>query len=438
MLWIHHDKVVTTTDGQNSGEIGHRVLGHLERLDTVDRIVIEGLLGARAVPAERTDIPTSYFKAWLYGSPVLVMTRGSSLEPGEEVDVWFSPEAQAAWLHYVEKDVSVTPPRRRAKVFDTGEDETPYLILGVRIRQWNASQDLPKPLIGATRDDPDGIAFLNGLGRRRWKPITHALVAEMVKDARRPVPEATSLKRYQIATIGDGQMIRHGTDGPIWIDADAAVHLAGLVGFPLGYPEKISHPLGGEGWSRLSEILSNGNESERRKEIEEQTLKTEDISYQVMFNEIGQAELKRVFPEYRWGRGGRHGERLRDDQTARYARMLYKGHPVIGCTAGGRTELWFSSIAQTKLIEDLNEVHAQTSTVAMPQDEPSDDFAPRPRKRQRKAISRFARALSDMQQEGVSLVIQGGVLKARVKDRKSGREGLMTVFAQAPVVPDID
>lgn len=439
MLWIHHDQVVSS-EGQNGPQhVGRRILGHLDRIEAVERIVVEGHLGSDAVPRVRSKWHATYLRAWLHGSPVLAMASGP--EPGsqEVVDVWFTPEARSSWRHYVERDLSVVPPRRRTRVHETGDDASPYVILGVRIRRWNASQDLPKPLIGATRDDPDGIAFLNGLGRRRWKPIAHALVAEMVKDARRPVPEATSTSRYQIATIGDGQMIRYGIFGPVWIDADAAVHLAGLAGFPLGNPEDIPQPLGGEGWSRLSELLPEPG-SEGCARLEGRMQRTESIGYEVLLAEVGQAELKRVFPEYRWGRGGRHGERLRDEKDAEYHRMLYRGQPAIGARVRDRQEVWLSSSAQVRLIEDHSGSDA-SEDVAPDESEAaseSQDDVARPRKRHRRVIARVARALAALEDEGIALVLQEGVLKARVKDRKSGREGLVTVFPEAPVIPCIE
>lgn len=436
MLWIHHQKALANPS-PDASETGQAVMERLSGMESVERIVIEGHLGSGAVPFVGNGRYARYHRARFQGHPVLVMRIFHDDGKPGGVHTWFSAAALGAWRYYVEGDTSTPPPRRRARVYRTGDEATPYVILGARIRRWNASQDLPKGLVGATADDPDGIAFLGDLGGRRWKPIVQPLVAEMVKDALRPVPAATPSVRYQIATIGDGQMIRYGRNGPVWIDAEAAVHLAELAGYALGLPDEISHPLGGDGWSLLSEVLKD-EDAATAATVAADMVRTEAVSYAVMVTELGAAELKRVFPKYRWGRGGRHGERLRDDEGAIYVRGLYHGHPALGISADERREWWLSSSAQAALIDALHPDAHDGRPAAADVDEPAAGMlAPRLRKRQRKAVSRLARAIGRLSDEGLSLVVEGGELKVKVDDGRR-RKGLVTVFPQATVIPNVD
>lgn len=435
MLWIHHQKAVARP-GDDSNETGRAVVNRISGLEDVERLVIEGHLGSDAVPRVARGRRADYFRARFRGHPMLVMTTGRVDGPDETVDTWFSAAALGAWRYHVEGDTSAPPPRRRARVYRTGDETTPYVILGARIRRWNASEDLPKPLVGATAEDPDGIAFLGDLGGRRWKPIVQPLVAEMVKEALRPVPAATPSMRYQIATVGEGQLIRYGRTGPVWIDAEAAVHLAELAGYALGQANEISHPLGGDGWSLLSDILKDDG-TDAASTVAAETVRTEAVSYAVMAAELGTAELKRVFPEYRWGRGGRHGERLRDDARAGYVRALYHGHPALGITVGDRSEWWMSSSAQAKMIDRLGQEAPQPAPTD-PDGTSNDVPVERLRKRQRKAVSRLARAIERLSEEGLSLVVDDGGIKVRVEDERRKNRGLVTVLPQASAIPNED
>jgi hypothetical protein len=454
MQWQHHEAVVARGPDEKDRTGARAVLDRITRSEPVDRLVLEGYLGSQRVPAVPDDEAdrTSYAKAWIFGHPLLVMTvRSADGQDAERADVWFSSDAHAAWKVYVDR-CEMLPPRKRAKVYETGDESSPYVILGARVRRWNASQDLPKQLVGATAEDPDGNVFLGRLPVR-WRPIAQALVAETVKDARRPVPETTRDRRYAVASLGDGQMIRYGKDGPVWVDADAAVHLADLAGYPLGYPDEISHPIGGEGWTRLADILAEaGADGEAASRIADQTTRTDDVGYAVFAGEVGTGALKAAFPEYRWGRGGPSGERMKDDVDARYWRMLFRGHPAIGVETRGRREVWLSSSAQARLIDDLaaqrrtpEEVPPPSPAVGAKSDpteahgvESAPTPPPRLRKRQRKAVSRAARALSRLRDAGLSLVLHEGVLKARIHDGDENEKGMIAIFPESPVVPIVD
>jgi hypothetical protein len=432
MLWIHHQKAVAAPEDDSSAT-GRKVLNRVNGMEEVERLVVEGHIGSDAVPRPAKSRRASYYRARFHGHPMLVMTTRCGTGTEETIDTWFSAAALGAWRHRVEGDTSTPLPRRRTRVYRTGDEATPYVILGARIRRWNASQDLPKPLVGATADDPDGIAFLGDLGGRRWKPIVQPLVAEMVKEALRPVPAATPTIRYQIATIGEGQMIRYGRNGPVWIDADAAVHLADLAGYALGQPDEISEPLGGDGWSLLSDIMKDES-ADSMTAVSSEMIRTETVSYAVAAAEIGAPELKRVFPEYRWGRGGRHGERLRDDAAATYVRALYHGHPALGIAVGDRREWWMSSSAQAEMIETLHQDAEAPHPVPTETEEPS---APLLRKRQRKAVARLSRAIARLSEEGLSLVVDGDI-KVRVEKGRRKSAGLLTVLPQASAIPNAD
>lgn len=434
MLWIHHQKAVATPDA-DANATGRSVLTRISGRDRVERLVVEGHIGIDAVPRVAEGRRADYYRARFDGHPMLVMTTRRVAGTNETVDVWFSAAALGAWRHRVEGDTSTPLPRRRARVYPTGDETVPYVILGARIRRWNASQDLPKPLVGATADDPDGIAFLGDLGGRRWKPIVQPLVAEMVKDALRPVPVATPSVRYQIATIGEGQMIRYGRNGTVWIDAEAAVHLAELAGYALGQPREMSHPLGGDGWSLLSDIAGDHG-PEAAATIAADMVRTETVSYSVMASELGTTELKRMFPSYRWGRGGRQGERLREDPDAVYVRALYRGHPALGIEAAGRREWWMSSSAQAEMIDFLHHGTTAPPTAACLDGEAAEAAPVRLRKRQRRAMSRLKRAIAGLSKEGMSLVADAGEVKVKVEGGRGKTEGLVTVLPQAAVLPN--
>ena len=360
MHWRHHEQAFRTA-GTTIPE-GAAILAQARNRQRADRATLELRLGTDALPAD-SDGNAVYEKAWLFGQPILAMTNPAG-ETAAIVHVWLTDEAVGAWRSIVMLD-GTPPPRVRSKVYDTGDPQNPYVILGVRLRLWNASQDLPKTLVGATDQDPDGRDFLRRLVKR-WTPIAQPLVAETVKSAKRPVPENTG-ERYYKAALGEGQMIRLGVKGPVWVSAEAAVHLAESAGYPLGAPDEIAPDEGPRSdWILLDEFVGEDGIDFMRKHVVDAAKTVERIGYDAFVNEVPTDVLKRVLPQYRWGRGGPMGERLRDDADARYERSLYHGHPVLIVAARGTLLVWLSPIARAEYVSRHSVAAEQDESVPVP------------------------------------------------------------------------
>jgi hypothetical protein len=61
--------------------------------------------------------------------------------------------------------------------------------------------------------------------------------------------------------------------------------------------------------------------------LEEMIENAQGVTYQELVRAVGVEEVKRVFPQYDWGRDKSHGLKLKDDWAVSYHKSMYGGYP---------------------------------------------------------------------------------------------------------------